>query len=308
MFEDGGSFHEASGKCPDEFSRMPRVIRCQLRNVCCAIFFRRINVVGLAVVIHKNGHVPAHLSFFKILLEHILGTYAFGQCAGSQAGYSFECLHGLVLFIHVQGPFARIDSPGLQELEWPCGFCCRCHPRVSGSISFPLEFQVEPHHVLSGLFVVNHFGAFQDAALGDGVGMVPLHHLQGDSFVLPVIEVFGGIAVNPYLGIVSCVPLHLVFPVPVIGSLVVQDAAAVGVDVRAVVVRPDFSGSEGSMFNWGFCGGDGSRTVKQAERQKRFHGIYHGRDSVEIEDGEGSGWPYSLSQARERAYRAYPVP
>ena len=81
-----------------------------------------------------------------------------------------------------------------------------------------------------------------------------------------------------------------------------------GVDVRAVVVRPDFSGSEGSMFNWGFCGGDGSRTVKQAERQKRFHGIYHGRDSVEIEDGEGSGWPYSLSQARERAYRAYPVP
>ena len=40
---------------------------------------------------------------------------------------------------------------------------------------------------------------------------------------------------NPYLGIVSCVPLHLVFSVPVIGSLVVQDAAAVGVDVRAVV-------------------------------------------------------------------------
>ena len=231
---------------------MPRVIRRQLRDVKGDIAFRGIDVVGFSIVVHKNGHVPAHLPAGIVpaddadVVGHFLGE--FGR---------------LILFIHVQGPFARVDSPGLQELEWPCGFCCRCHPRVSGSISFPLEFQVEPHHVLSCLFVVNHFGAFQDAALGDGVGMVPLHHLQGDSFVLPVIEVFGGIAVNPYLGIVSCVPLHLVFSVPVIGSLVVQDAAAVGVDVRAVVVRPDFSGSEGGVFNWGFCCGNGEKAACQ---------------------------------------------
>ena len=36
--------------------------------------------------------------------------------------------------------------------------------------------------------------------------------------------------VHAHLGAVSGVPLHLVFSVPVVGALVVQDAAAVGID------------------------------------------------------------------------------
>ena len=160
---------------------------------------------------------------------------------------------------------------------------------------------MEPHHVLFGLLVVDHLGAFQDAAFGDGVGVVPFHHFQGDSLVLPVVQVPGGIAVHAHLGAVSGVPLHLVLPVPVVGALVVQDAAAVGIDVHAVVVRPDFTGLEGRVPDRRFRGGDGARAAEQAERQKGFHGVCHGRNGVEVRDEGGSGCPYSLSHARERA-------
>ena len=162
---------------------------------------------------------------------------------------------------------------------------------------------MEPHHVLFGLLVVNHFGAFQDAPLGDGMGIVPFHHFQGDSLVLPVVQVLGGIAVDTHLGVVARVALHLVFPVPVVGPLVVEDAAAVGVDVDAVVVRPDFSGLEGSVLDGGVRRGKDGGAAKQEEGQQRFDDIGHGSEDAEVVS-EWSGWPYSLSHALERAYRA----
>ncbi len=50
------------------------------------------------------------------------------------------------------------------------------------------------------------------------------------------------------VGLVSRLALNLVLSEPVIGALVKQDAAAVGIDVDCVVVVPELSGNEPSTF------------------------------------------------------------
>lgn len=54
---------------------------------------------------------------------------------------------------------------------------------------------MEVHHELACLFVKDHLGAFQNAAFGD-VALRVFGDGERDSFVFPVIEVFGGVNGN----------------------------------------------------------------------------------------------------------------
>lgn len=53
---------------------------------------------------------------------------------------------------------------------------------------------------------------------------------------------------NADVGLVSRLALNLVLSKPVIGALVKQDAATVGIDVNSVIVRPELARNEPSTF------------------------------------------------------------
>ncbi len=59
------------------------------------------------------------------------------------------------------------------------------HTAAGRPVAFALRFQVEPHDELSRLAVVDHFGAFEDAAPGD-VALGLCGEPQGDPLVFPV--------------------------------------------------------------------------------------------------------------------------
>ena len=104
---------------------------------------------------------------------------------------------------------------------------------------------MEPHDEFAGGGAEEDFGTFEDTVfleigffIGDG---------EGDAAVGPVEEVGGGIDVDADLGFVSGGPFGFVFAEPVVGVVVEEDSAAVGVDGDGVVVGPEVAGVEGGL-------------------------------------------------------------
>src|SRR5690606_206064 len=103
----------------------------------------------------------------------------------------------------------------------------------------------------------DHFRALDDAAACDFAVRIVLDR-EGDAFVFPAVEIGGRITAHADLGAVAAAAFRLVFAEPVVNAFVVEHAAAVGVDVDAIGVRPDFARLEAA----------GGRRAGEREREE----------------------------------------
>ena len=130
---------------------------------------------------------------------------------------------------------------------------------------------VQPHHVLLRLRVVDDLRPLDDAGRVERVLRVVLDGREDDALVLPAEEVSRRVAGDsdrvdppeqPLLG--GRVRRVLVLAEPVVRALVVQDAAAVGLDGPAGGVEPDLAGAELRVFFR-------SKSRAENERERQAH-------------------------------------
>ena len=112
--------------------------------------------------------------------------------------------------------------------------------RSGGIIPFSFKLQVEPHHKLLGLCVIDHFRTLNDAAFND-LALRIVGHFQRNPLILPVIEIFRRIDMPPDMCPVSGAAGNLMFAKPVIGALVEYHTAAMRINVHALVVFLNFT-------------------------------------------------------------------
>ena len=124
--------------------------------------------------------------------------------------------------------------------------------------------EVHVHHELPGLGVVVDLGPFQDPAVAQdlrvGVGRLDDVLAKG-----PVRQVLRGVATDVAQRAVQA--LGPLFAEPVIGIADLDDAAAVGLDVLASVVRPDRAGNDRLADRWRATG-RGRRGSRPAARER----------------------------------------
>ena len=200
-------------------------------------------MVGAAVVIDEERHVPGHLSLRGIASHEVQRVGVFGQAAAVEAHP-----RGAALAEMLRQGVDRIDpgigTPGPQEGVRACGAVADRHAAQGARVPGPFGFEVEPHDVFARAGVADHLRAFEDAALFDRAARAFGSHGQGDAFVAPVVEVLRGVAVYADLREVARLACGLVLAEPVVAAFVVEDAASVGVDDGAAGVGPDRSGPE----------------------------------------------------------------
>jgi hypothetical protein len=100
---------------------------------------------------------------------------------------------------------------------------------------------VEPHHELAGAFVVDDFGALQNTATGDIVDW-RIANRKNDPFILPVVQVGGGVTGDPDLRFVALGSGDLELNEPVVGALMKEQPAAMGIERQTTRIIPDLSG------------------------------------------------------------------
>ena len=124
-----------------------------------------------AVVVHEERHVAGHLSARVVPAEDEVHREV-GHRPSAQVQLADVCL-----FLGRQRllEFGRdIDRPGpgigaetLDEPIRPGRLIGDRYAAAGRPVALALQFQVEPHYELARLAVVDHLGAFEDAALGD---------------------------------------------------------------------------------------------------------------------------------------------
>ena len=101
---------------------------------------------------------------------------------------------------------------------------------------------MEPHAELLCQRIKDNLRTLQDAATLD-VGTPFVAHAQSHPAIAPVEEVGGCITGDTHQCVGSMV--RLVFAIPIEGVAILQDAATMSVDVRAVIVGPKFAATDG---------------------------------------------------------------
>ena len=105
-------------------------------------------------------------------------------------------------------------------------------------VALVLELKMEEHYILAGLRIAHHLRALDDTP---GLDIMPdcVGDRKRDAAVGPIDEILRRIAMYAYESAVAEVAVNLVFPEPIPPIAVLEDAAAVSVDVISVVVIPD---------------------------------------------------------------------
>jgi hypothetical protein len=75
-----------------------------------------------------------------------------------------------------------------------------------------------------------------------------VHDREGDTFVVPVVEVGRAVAMDPDLSRVARFAFDFMLAEPVINTVMKQHPAAMGVDVRTVIVQPKMGGFETAVW------------------------------------------------------------
>ena len=166
---------------------------------------------------------------------------------------------------HVFRPEPGVRTIGGQQFVWSCNLVADSDTAFGSRIAGALRFEMEPHHVLPRLLIENHLRTLQDTAFYDRARLV-VRDRQGDSLVFPVIQVFGRVAMDADQGYISPFTFRFVLAEPIISVALLQHAAAMSIDVHAVVVRPDFTGFE---YIPGLCGLVSPFTPAQSEEQQQ---------------------------------------
>ncbi len=193
-------------------------------------------MIGLAVIINEYGLITSHLPSVEVSFEQHSLSYALDvEVRIHFPKHRVAPILLLLPVVDVQRPFAGIHPPGAQELERADGVVSDCDSVSCRDVGLPLELKVEPHDVLVSLCVIDDLWALQNAAGLDVAARSVRIHLQRESFVLPVVQVCGGVAMHSVKGQSALV---LVFPVHVVLSFMVQQAGAVGIDDLSLRVCP----------------------------------------------------------------------
>ena len=200
-------------------------------------------MVGAAVVIDEERHVPGHLPLRGIASHEVQRIGVFGQAAAVEAHPRGAALAEM-LRQGVDRINPGVGASGPQEGVGACGAVADRHAAQGARVPGPFGFEVEPHDVFARAGVADHLRAFEDAAFFDRAARAFGSHGQGDAFVAPVVEVLRGVAVYADLREVARLACGLVLAEPVVAAFVVEDAASVGVDDGAAGVGPDRSGPE----------------------------------------------------------------
>ena len=274
LLEDGGGFHETALEHADVTTGVGGVGVVKFGDLEGAVLFGGVDMVGFAVIIDEDRHVAGHLAALEIAVEKGGLVHAFGEPASAEALRFGRTLERAFFGREVFGPFAGIDTAGTQEGVGALGTIRHGNATVGGGISFAFEFKVEPHHELPGLCVKDDFGAFKDAAFGD-IGLRIIGDPQGDAFILPVDEIvlIGRVTVDADLGVVAGIAGHFVFAEPPNFAAITEEATAVGVDVVAIVVLPEFSGTDEGLRRGG--GRQQGRSKREQEQggEEVSHGV-----------------------------------
>ena len=97
---------------------------------------------------------------------------------------------------------------------------------------------VEIHDEFSGLAAEDHLGAFDALAAADGTCRI-VRNSQRYAAVRPMLKIGGTVYVDSDPGKPAVPAGSFVFAIPVPDALVFEHGTAVGVDVDAVIVRPE---------------------------------------------------------------------
>ncbi|MPM77070.1 hypothetical protein SDC9_124070 [bioreactor metagenome] len=72
-----------------------------------------------------------------------------------------------MIFLNIEGPGALVWSYRLDEKKWSYRIVRHCHTRPGSIITLSFKFKVKPHDKFFGFCVVDNFGSFQNAPLGN---------------------------------------------------------------------------------------------------------------------------------------------
>src|SRR5690606_33053483 len=93
--------------------------------------------------------------------------------------------------VYKQAHIARhvaVRPETVYKTEWPRRRIAHCYGSACSIIPLAAQFEVEPHHELPSLFVVDDLGPFHDATPRD-VAVGVLNWRKGQCFITPVVEV-----------------------------------------------------------------------------------------------------------------------
>ena len=166
------------------------------------------------------------------------GLEPFGRPFFPEIGRIQRIDDGQFLLPEIHGPDAGICSLRVEELVGTFGALGDGHAIAGRVVALPLQLEVEPHAELLRRFVVDDLRTFQNAS---SFYVVPSLVLYAERYaaVMPVQEVFRGVASHPDEGVARMV--RLMFAEPIVRTLVLQDASAVSVDVIPVLVGPQLA-------------------------------------------------------------------
>src|ERR1035437_2287323 len=153
-------------------------------------------------------------------------------------------------------PHARVRAECVQEFIWPGHLVRHRHATQRTAVARVFGLKMKPHHELFRARIEDDFWSFENATARDRTLRI-IAHGQRDAFVAPVVKIARGINMDADVRRVAHFASEMVFAEPEINSIVKQNAAAVGVDMDTIVVRPQFAGAK-RFFR--FSPHDNSRT------------------------------------------------
>ena len=145
---------------------------------------------------------------------------------------------GQFLFSELERPCAGICPLRIQELERSFGTTGYCHSIACSIVSPTLQLEVEPHAELLCYIIIYYFRTLDDASALDVVTVL-VGDAESHTAIVPMEQVLRAVArhANQSVGGV----LGLVLAVPIESVAMLEDAAAMSVDVNAFIVGPQLS-------------------------------------------------------------------
>ena len=196
-------------------------------------------MVGLAVIIHIDGHVTRHLTTLQVTTDIESRTDCLHPFFRPRFVTTFRLQRAHGLGINILRQDSGVDTAGAQEAERSCRRIANSDATARGIIATALQFQMEPHDKLPGLFIIHHLRTLQDAATFY-IAATLVTHTQCHTLIIPADQILGRIAGNADKGITGM--RRLMLTIPIVGVSIFENSASMGIDMLAVVVWPKLSG------------------------------------------------------------------
>ena len=253
VLEKGRGFVVAAREDAGVFARVGEEIGGKAGDVEREVVLRRIDVISHAVVVDKERHVARHLSALEIAFYE---KSAFDGATPARCPPFFVVVRAQRVEdcgVKADGQASGVGAERMEVGVRPFGAVADGHCGARGGVALAFEFEVKPHDELPRAGIVNHLRTFHCATLFEVVTR-GFDHGQHHAAVGPRGEIGRGVARYAHEsrgGVVA-----FVLAKPIVNSLVVKDAPAVGVDVLPVGVEPEFARTNLSVGKLGKEGKD----------------------------------------------------